>query len=277
MSKVSVFDQGWIDLVFEGRNQEYGAYQLRQQDSRTTVIALFSGIALITSLVCLPLAINYFTEDVIIDVPDGTIPEEVIIYDEFKFPEPPKPQPIQQQAAAAPQTPEPTVKFTTLVATQNPVTVNPPTTAVVQNTNPSTVTAPGAGPGISIGPNSPTGVPNSIGVGPGTETGNRIELLGTLDSKPEFPGGIKKFMDMVGNKFNTSNLEQEMTVKVLVSFVIERDGSMTDIRVTRDPGHGLGKEALRVLSSIKTKWKPGRKGGEAVRTAYSLPIVVNVH
>lgn len=60
-------------------------------------------------------------------------------------------------------------------------------------------------------------------------------------------------------------------------FVIERDGSMTDIQVKRDPGHGLGKEAIRVLKSLKTKWSPGMIDGKAVRTAYNLPITVQMN
>ena len=66
------------------------------------------------------------------------------------------------------------------------------------------------------------------------------------------------------------------TIRVYVSVVSERDGSMTDIQVKRDPGYGLGKEAIRVLKSLKTKWSPGMIGGKAVRTAYNLPITVQM-
>jgi len=52
---------------------------------------------------------------------------------------------------------------------------------------------------------------------------------------------------------------------------------MTNIKVLRDPGHDMGKEALRVLQSIKAKWIPGKKAGQPVRTAYNLPITVNVN
>ena len=65
-------------------------------------------------------------------------------------------------------------------------------------------------------------------------------------------------------------------MKVYVSFVIEKDGSMTDIQVKRDPGYGMGKEAIRVLKSLKTKWSPGMIGSKAVRTAYNLPITVQM-
>ena len=51
---------------------------------------------------------------------------------------------------------------------------------------------------------------------------------------------------------------------------------MTDIRVLRNPGYGLDKEAIRVLKSLKTKWEPGMMNGKAVRTAYNLPISVQM-
>ncbi|MNT81451.1 Gram-negative bacterial tonB protein [compost metagenome] len=62
-----------------------------------------------------------------------------------------------------------------------------------------------------------------------------------------------------------------------MSFVIEKDGSMTDIQVKKDPGYGLGKEAVRVLKSLKTKWSPGMMQGKAVRTAYNLPITIQIN
>jgi len=91
---------------------------------------------------------------------------------------------------------------------------------------------------------------------------------------PEFPGGMAKFYSYVGNNFQRPELDVERTLKVYVSFVIERDGSITDIKVLNDPGYGLGKEAIRVLKSIKTKWTPGILNGKTVRTAYNLPITI---
>ena len=63
----------------------------------------------------------------------------------------------------------------------------------------------------------------------------------------------------------------------MVSFVIEKDGSMSDIKVLRNPGYGLDKEAVRVLKSLKTKWKPGVKDGQFVRTQYTLPIKIQMN
>ncbi|WP_431242965.1 energy transducer TonB [Flavobacterium sp. P21] len=95
-----------------------------------------------------------------------------------------------------------------------------------------------------------------------------------LDKMPGFPGGMDKFYSYVGNNFRRPELDAEMTLKVYVSFVIEKDGSITDIMVQKDPGYGMGKEAIRVLKSLKTKWTPGILNGKPVRTAYNLPITI---
>ncbi|MNE64501.1 Gram-negative bacterial tonB protein [compost metagenome] len=95
-----------------------------------------------------------------------------------------------------------------------------------------------------------------------------------LDKQPEFPGGIAQFYKYVGNNFQRPELDVEKTLRVYVSFVVEKDGSLTDIIVRNDPGYGMGKEAIRVLKSLKTKWAPGILDGKPVRTAYNLPITI---
>jgi protein TonB len=97
-----------------------------------------------------------------------------------------------------------------------------------------------------------------------------------LDKLPEFPGGIAKFYTYVGNHFEKPEIEGEQTISVYVSFVIEENGTMSNIKVLRDPGYGLGTEAIRVLKSLKAKWAPGMIAGQAVRTSYNLPITVKL-
>jgi protein TonB len=63
-------------------------------------------------------------------------------------------------------------------------------------------------------------------------------------------------------------------MSVIVSFVIEKDGSMTDIKVLRNATPSIDREAIRVLKSLRIKWKPGIKNGKPVRTEYKLPIKV---
>ena len=83
---------------------------------------------------------------------------------------------------------------------------------------------------------------------------------------------MNAFYTFIGDNFE--KLEIEETVSVIVSFVIEKNGSMTDITVLRSASPSVDREAIRVLKSIKTKWKPGLKHGKPVRTEYKLPIKV---
>jgi len=279
MSKVSVFNPAWIDLVFEGRNKSYGAYQLRRDDGKTTSIALLSGIGLMVALAGAPVIVNYFSPNEI--VADNLKPT-VVVVDElplFTEPEKPKPDPVIEEpakatpAAAAPEASAPTTRFKPLAPTSDPVEA-PPTITTVLTTNPGSVTNPGTPDGIGTTP-SVAGVPGGRGT---DESSTTIETTVSVDVMPTYPGGMPKFYEEVGRKFRTPvNIEDAATLKVYVSFVIEKDGTMTNIKVLRDPGHDMGKEALRVLQSIKTKWIPGKKAGQPVRTAYNLPITVNVN
>lgn len=280
MSKADVFNHEWIDLVFEGRNKNYGAYQLRRQDGRTTTIALFSGIALMGLAAAIPVAVNYFnpTADITVDKPMLPPPTIIDATDIFDLPKPeqPKPEPQVQQQSAAPAPPATnTVRFTnTLVATSQPVP-DPPHIDVFDNANPGPETTQGVAGG------NPTGITSGITGGTGENpesatTGTEIISSNMVDEVPLYPGGMDRFYNEVGRKYRIPETDKEMTLKVYVSFVIEKDGTMTNVKILRDPGMGLGKEALRVLESIKTKWTPGKRKGTAVRTSYNLPITVNV-
>ena len=91
-----------------------------------------------------------------------------------------------------------------------------------------------------------------------------------VDVKPEFVGGMKGFYDFLAKNYKMPDLEN-YSGKVIVNFVIEKDGAITEIEVVSDIGYGTGKEAIRVLG-ICPKWKPAVLDGEKVRTLYTFPI-----
>lgn len=91
-----------------------------------------------------------------------------------------------------------------------------------------------------------------------------------VDIKPEFEGGMEKFYKFIGQNFKVPD-EEDLRGKIFVSFVVEKDGSLGDIKVIRDIGYGTGNEAMRVLK-ICPKWKPGELNGKKVRVLYSMPI-----
>lgn len=270
MSKLSIYENKWTDLVFENKNKEYGAYQLRQENPRTTVTALFMALLLITAFGSISMLISKFsTHDVVESEPAIYDPTITVVDIDTKV-KPPTVEPIappaQQAAATAPitaaQLTNPVVAHTEEAVQE--IAVNTQNTPVVENTT-------GTGTATNV-------LPSNGGGGTGTATtevvSNEPVNSGILDKLPEFPGGINKFYTYVGNNFTKPDLDAERTLRVYVSFVIERDGTMTDIVVKNDPGFGMGKEAIRVLKSLKTKWTPGILDGKAVRTAYNLPITI---
>jgi len=91
-----------------------------------------------------------------------------------------------------------------------------------------------------------------------------------IDVKPEFPGGIQEFYNFISKHYRIPNVKG-LKGKVFMSFVIEKDGSVGDIKVLQDVGHGSGKEAKRVLNKCPN-WIPGEQNGKKVRVLYSLPI-----
>lgn len=267
MSKSNIYETTWTDLVFENKNKEYGAYQLRQENSKTTITALFAGLLLLASLGTASMLINKFKShgpEVIPTAPD--VPVTVTKVDTSIPIEPVAPKPVAPPKQSAP--------VTDVAQLTNPVVVKsdqatPEIATNTQNTPVVDNATPGQGNIENPVPSSGNGTVTAPSVDP-----NVVVNSAVLDKLPEFPGGINKFYTFVGNNFNRPELDAEKTLKVYVSFVIEKDGSMTDIEVKRDPGYGMGKEAIRVLKSLKTKWAPGILNGQAVRTAYNLPITI---
>jgi len=274
MSKLSLYETKWTDLVFENKNKEYGAYQLRQESSKNSITALFMSLLIIASLGSISMLIGKFTT--IPSITENVPPLDELItpvdLDQIVRPETEEaiapPTQVEQavtQVTDASQLIDPIVAPTE-DAVQN-IAPNKDNTPVVDNTSTGTGTA------VNVLPSTGGGG----GTGEGTKSlgdGNSVVSTAVLDKMPEFPGGMSKFYTYVGNNFNRPELDAEKTLRVYVSFVIEKDGSMTDITVKNDPGYGLGKEAIRVLKSLKTKWTPGILDGKAVRTAYNLPITI---
>lgn len=91
-----------------------------------------------------------------------------------------------------------------------------------------------------------------------------------IEKRPDFPGGMQEFYKYIATNYKTPNVAG-LSGKVYVSFVVEKDGSLDDIKIIRDIGHGTAEEAIRVLSN-SPKWIPGEQQGKKVRVLYSLPI-----
>jgi len=100
-----------------------------------------------------------------------------------------------------------------------------------------------------------------------------LYVLADVEKLPEFPGGLTKFYKFIGENFKMSAEANKIKIKgkAYMQFIIEKDGSLSDIKTIKDPGYGLGDEAIRVLK-LSPKWTAATQEGKAVRVMYSLPI-----
>lgn len=95
----------------------------------------------------------------------------------------------------------------------------------------------------------------------------------SIEKQPEFPGGIRKFYEYLGKSINYPKMALENNVqgKVFLSFIVEKDGSLTGVQITRGLGSGTDEEAMRVISE-SPKWNPGISEGRAVRVKYNINV-----
>ncbi|HEX8268798.1 MAG TPA: energy transducer TonB [Flavobacterium sp.] len=103
-------------------------------------------------------------------------------------------------------------------------------------------------------------------------TDNEVYRSGELQTKPDYPGGISKFYKFIAKNFNMPD-EEGLNGRLVVSFIIEKDGSITDIKIVNDIGYGTGAEAARALK-LSEKWIPGVLNGKKVRSLFTVPIII---
>ena len=111
----------------------------------------------------------------------------------------------------------------------------------------------------------------------GQKADSAVKLFTAVEVATTFAGGMKKFYEYVGDNYNYPEAAQKNKVKgrLLLQFVVEKDGSLSDSQVLQDLKYGTGEEAVRMLKN-SPKWKPGIQNGKPVRVQFTLPIQLNV-
>lgn len=267
----------WLNLVFKNRNQSYGAYALRSESAADTVRALFIGVSLFTLLFVSPKIISMFKkEDHVVNV--KPIEDGTIIHLQPKI-EQPKPQQIIELPKADPIVQKiKTVKLPSkpvVVADEKVVSTDIPTLKELENAAVGPLTQDGVETGLIAAPavGNGNGSSGTVGNGSGEGSGDEIHDMVTIEAFPEFEGGMKAWYKFISKnlRYPGMALEQEKQGKVFVSFVVERDGSISNVTVSRSAGFGMDEEAVRVIKK-SPKWKPGKQNGQNVRVRYNMPI-----
>jgi len=103
------------------------------------------------------------------------------------------------------------------------------------------------------------------------DDGDPNKIYTSVEQLPQYPGGIGAFLKFIDNNNKLKGKDTEGRGRVIVTFVVERDGSITDIKVARSIGPDFDAEALRLMK-LMPKWKPGIQNGRTVRVQYSVPV-----
>lgn len=102
---------------------------------------------------------------------------------------------------------------------------------------------------------------------------NKIYNIVDIEVKPEFPGGSEQLYSFIKENYKIRK-GIKLKGEIKMTFIVEKDGSLNQIKVLRDLGHNTGAEAIRVLKMC-TKWIPGELNGKKIRVLYSIPIPIN--
>jgi len=270
-SKLDIMKTAWLNLVFANRNQAYGAYQLRKENARNTNKAMGIAITLFIVILASPTIANIIK---------GYIPAadpKISKVDVVLLPPPPishvTPPPPTQEATRPHND---MVLFPPPIVRPDPeMRETPPTDKDLEKVD--------IGPKTIKGDNS---APLTIDITAGTEDNKgpsiteedkNVYTNGTIEIEPSPIGGMDKFYSFLGAKIKYPEPAKEVGTqgRVVLTFVVEKDGSLTDIKAIRDPGNGLGDEAIRVLK-LAPRWKPGVQNGRNVRVQYTIPVNFNL-
>lgn len=259
--KLDIFKSEWIDMVFEGRNKKYGAYELRKDSPKSSLKALGLGALFFALAMAAPVIIDKFSglggdeeaeskKIVTVKLPPKQKKEDLAV------PPPPPPPPPQQSQ----------VKFVKpVVAKAEDVVEEPPKVKEIENKKTGAEDIKGD-------EDAPISIEKPREAEAAIVEDNTIYSSAGIEVKPDYPGGMANFYKFVGNNYQVPE-EEGLSGKVIVQFVVEKDGSLTDIKVLRDLGYGTGAEAIRVLKKMP-RWSPGEQNGKKVRCTYQLPITI---
>jgi len=252
------------NIVFEKRNQTYGAYFIRREYPCTMFFSLFVTVSVIVCGVLALKVSQYFAKQVVeFVIPDTDFRPDIVIPVNLKQIE----NPIEKVEPTKPSPAPKGIEFIAPVITddKDSISDNQPAQDSIK---------PGRVDGIDN--DSIIHIPEKPGKGTGVVKVDTAEkILDFVDVNPSFPGGIEKMYEFISNKLKYPQIEKDNGVSgtVYISFVVDKSGKIKDVAIERGITHGpnLAKEAQRVIG-IMPDWQPGIFQGQTVAVRYRMPI-----
>lgn len=278
MAKIDLYDPKWVEMVFAGKNKEYGAYQLRKGTSGRNIKALLILViaaALVGGFLAWKVIEQKQAEEqqAYMEAMElAKLQQQAKKEEKKKEQVKPKIEP-KKEIPVARETQKftaPVIKKDELVKEENQVKQMDKLDEKVavgsenkEGTKDRLAEAVRSDIAVAAPPPPPA---------PKPEVSNKV--FDVVEEMPHFPGGPAALQAFLSSNTKYPVVAQENGVqgRVIVSFVVERDGSITDVRVVRSVDPSLDREASRVVRSMP-RWSPGKQNGSAVRVKYTVPVV----
>ena len=272
MSKIDLISNEWTDLVFEGRNQSYGAYKLRKTTGKRNLWALII-VALAAVLLYLGLQLQRMAE-ANKKVENTQAVELAKLNTEKKEAKVEKKEVIRQEPEKVVEQVKSSVKFTAPVIKKDEEVKEEDEIKLdeVQKSDKAvgafTVEGNDEVGGAVLKAKEDIAAPE-----PPKQVVEETKIFTVVEQMPMFPGGDAALMGYLRDNMHYPTVAAENGVqgRVVVGFVVERDGSITDVNVLRSVDPSLDREAMRVVKAMP-KWTPGKQNGSAVRVKYQVPV-----
>ena len=273
MAKIDLISNEWADIVFQGRNKVYGAYQLRRGTSKRNIWAMVF-VAAVAAVAYLGLAAynSYqaaqkakFEAEMEASLIETKKQAKVV-----KKTEAPKVEQVQKVEKV-----KSSIAFTPPVIKKDSE-VKPEEEMKTQDELKETKTAIGA---FDVKGNDEAGgtvlkaVEDIATPEPPKQEAEQNKVFDVVEQQPSYPGGMGALNQWLASniKYPAMAAENGIEGRVVVQFVVERDGSVSGVHVVRGVDPSLDKEATRVVSQMP-KWIPGKHNGSAVRVKYTVPV-----
>lgn len=265
LGKVDIFAESWVDIVFNGRNQEYGAYDLRKNYSRNLMMALIFALLIFI--------IGFLSPKIMALIKEALPEKKQVAITEVNLEAPP---PLNEELPPPPPPVEPpppvknTIKFTIPEIKKEEVNDPPPAIEEIEKDVE-------AGKKTQVGDNNM--VVDEVKEEPKQEVKQVIQeevdntVYTIIQKMPTFPGGEAAMMKFISDNIKYPPMAKEAGIKgtVFVTFVVDREGNITNPQIMKGIGGGCDEEALRVIKMMP-KWSPGEQNGKKVLVKINVPI-----
>ena len=264
---INVNSVEWCDLIFEGKNKDYGAYELRKYSPRRHLTAYVVIIGCVVLAMVLPAFVRFLTP---VKAQEKMVTVTELSDLKMDLPEVKEENKIVAVNVPPPPTLKTTIKFTAPVIKKDEEVREEDEIKTQDEVNQAKAA-------ISVADVKGNDEENGKDIADLEDhkliVASEDEVFQEVEQAPEYPGGMAALMKWIGKEIKYPSIAQEMNIegRVIVQFVIGRDGSVRDVQVLRTVDPTLDKEAVRVVKAMR-KWIPGRQRGEPVSVRFTLPI-----